>query len=519
MVARPKKLSRGGYYGYHTSSTTPSEAGSSEWSSEPTNNLQKTPEKSTQPTNDAAEIVDSSTKTAVDSAKVRGNLSTNTTEPKQPNPTKDSTPPQTMTITESTSGAPSSNTSTSPTSSLFQKMAQMTGDRPHSKTAIARLTYHFKELPKLFVVEVNIFSIMDVPQENDTRQVWNRKLREAALTELLDHERYNNYRRYIAFDTRGRKNNIIVSLHGGNESIIKNLFQEDGHDLDDTRRRIKSPDGRFAYARYGIDHDFFEEVKQPGLNKLDVSDKNEGSEWDLTLRNTPTIDARRRLLHLNYDLDIAIPTNKRVHNILSDILGPDTIIDGEAAHVMAVVQRLLVGLQVRCAYRTPERDAMIRGDKGEVFLKQIDRSTRQVRISDIKNPSAVPNFSVHGLPGLFSVESFFNKLVLPGDNTVAKQGNTDKCLLLVSDSKGRWVPIDMIYIDDPAATSRFTWLQARLKSKVFALSTQGPATEQWIRPLGIRFFDNLNKGDDQKCLTRIDRCEYRSIDPFTLAIT
>jgi hypothetical protein len=322
-------------------------------------------------------------------------------------------------------------------------------DPPHSKTSIARVSYHLKDLPKLFVVEVEINAIVDeFEASNSLETIWNRKLREEALNELLDNPKYDDIRKFIAFDTRGSGNTnyIIFSLHDIDESTIKSLFVPDPQQLKKTTRRVKTENGyedqrvlceilegrtctdkrlpklywpnlsvmvrkratgAVPKSKYGIDHDFFEKLQDSDMDKIDVSVMQMGIVWDLTLRNTPTIDARRKLLHFNYDLDVVIPANKRVHSLLSDVLGSKTI-NGKAAEHMSIIERLLIGLQVRCAYLPPDRTAMIKSEKGQVFLDKLDQRCRQFRITDVRTPSAIPNLAVDGMPSEFSVQSFFN---------------------------------------------------------------------------------------------------------------
>jgi hypothetical protein len=342
-------------------------------------------------------------------------------------------------------------------------VTQAKEDPLHSKTSIARLSYHLKDLPKLFVVEVEINAIVDEFEASNTLEtIWNRKLREEALNELLDHPKYDDIRKFMAFDTRGGSGNtnyIIVSLHDVDESTVKNLFVPDPQQLTKTTRRVKTENGyddqrvlcevlegrtctdkrlpklywpnllvmirkratgTVPNSKYGIDHDFFGELQGSGMDKIDVSVKNMAMAWDLILRNTPTIDARKKLLHFNYDLDVVIPARKRVHDLLSDVLGSKPI-NGNAAEHMSIIERLLIGLQVRCAYLPPDRTAMINGERGQVFLDKLDQRCRQFRIADVRMPSAIPNFAVDGMPSEFSVQSFFNNRKYAHDPSAEKK--------------------------------------------------------------------------------------------------
>jgi hypothetical protein len=93
----------------------------------------------------------------------------------------------------------------------------------------------------------------------------------------------------------------------------------------------------------------------------------------------------------------------------------------------------------------------------------------------------------------------------------------------------------MIYVDDPAATSRFTWLHARMKNKITTLLKQDTPVEEKIKPMGAAFFRNIEKKHDEvsnraalrrgqadrtqtKPFLVPSRVDFLSVDPFTLAV-
>ncbi|KAF2026327.1 hypothetical protein EK21DRAFT_115891 [Setomelanomma holmii] len=466
-------------------------------------------------------------------------------------------------------------------------VARVTEGPPRSKTSIAHVSYHLKELPRLFVIEVEMMAFKQpevalqaksTEPKGEWKPLWSRRLRNEAMIELLEPSQYDKIHDFVVVNSCAghNSNHIIVPLDNLDKATIKELLASSSQVLPKTKRRVKSGDGfleqpilceimegricsesRLAKlywqsfllmirkratrgmsgSKYGIDHYFKDTLQHANMTGIDVSVKKEGRSWPLVLRNTQTIDTGRKPLQLNYDLDVVIPLKKRVRSLLIDVLGSKTVdeIDGTSAAHMSVVERLLIGLQVRCAFLPPDKDAMQRTQRGEVFLEKLDRRCRQFRVADVRMPSAIPNFKIEGLQGEFSVPSYFNDVIHPVDKKLAKQPKSTDPLLLVSDGKDHWVPIDMIYIDDSSATSRFSYLHAVMKSKIATFIKQAEVAEEKIKPKGADFFSKIAKMEGEarshdslhhsytdemqtNPLLTADKVDFLSVDPLTLAI-
>ncbi|KAH7064146.1 hypothetical protein BKA63DRAFT_586700 [Paraphoma chrysanthemicola] len=172
-------------------------------------------------------------------------------------------------------------------------------------------------------------------------------------------------------------------------------------------------------TKSGIDIDFFNTPESPGPADIDVSATKKNRNWELTLRNTPRIERIRKALHLNYDLAIVVPTEGRVLTILFDILGRD-IINESSAGQLSFIRRLLVDLQVRCAYTPLKRELMIQGKKGDAFLLNgAEPGSCQFRITEVRPHSEVKEFIPEGFDRLESVQTFVNNRILPDGEKAA----------------------------------------------------------------------------------------------------
>ncbi|KAF2125049.1 hypothetical protein P153DRAFT_400548 [Dothidotthia symphoricarpi CBS 119687] len=450
-------------------------------------------------------------------------------------------------------GGSNSSKSLSPRSdrSFASSMEKIGQESPHSKTAFARLTYHLRNLPSLYVAEVETFSDVSqarsMPQgDNDSQthitkpdweQVRSRRLRIEALRELseklsTDSNVPDIVTEVMAFNASAGQftDHIIVPLHGQSPESIKAIKHALGAKTVKLERTKKffmaenSPDnepvpgdiscmimeGRTCTentlstlywkslavlirkratttptTKSGINHEFLEAWPLDGDHaKIAPScHAKTDTKYDVLLRNKLSVDEARKVLHLNYDVVVNVP-QQPLHITLFDFFGVDSIDENDWVNILTITKRFLKGMRVRCGYIAPNKG---NGKKAEILNAEATDRGRQFQIKEIKMPTELPHFNVKDKVKDYSVESYFQECKFHPRTRLDVKELAYPWLPVVSDGRGHWYPLEMLFNDDPQTSDRLTYLVPELKSKGMYLLDDEHEGEKKIRKSGADF--------------------------------
>ncbi|KAF1946847.1 hypothetical protein EJ02DRAFT_491909 [Clathrospora elynae] len=349
---------------------------------------------------------------------------------------------------------------------------QRTENQPQSKIAIARMTYHLKHLPEL----------------------------NHALKELLARHKFDTIRDIIAVNTKASRyiEHIIIPIHDQSDhgNSIKELVKPGTESLTKTTKpinigerlvnqvmRCQIMEGR-TYSDDCLSHLYWK--------SLIVLIRKRAMGGDCTSK-----------YGIDHEFTQPFPNTTNMTEIDASI---EKAINGRALDHMSTIEKIVRGISVRCAFVAPDKDAMRKGTKGETFLNRHELAQERVRrsqVTAIKMPNEVPEFTVDGQKGSYSVQAYFNNILKDG-KTLEKQDGSQDQLQLLSDGKGHWVPMDMVSIDDPSISSRFDYLHPWIKSKINTLYKQKTAEER-IQTVDQAFFEKVAK----KSTEVSERCQPR----------
>lgn len=334
--------------------------------------------------------------------------------------------------------------------------------KPFSKTAVGQFTYQLKKLPALWVAQVKVLSKQDAKEGSKITTAWDdvasRRLREKALSELVD-----------KLGLKAGKNIIIDTKHGlGGNLIISPdwLSQSEKHSL--TLGSVDLVEPKRGETQDTIRCDIVELVKfsgsetnddfyvknlevfiqsmqggshlaAPHINDdqikpsmFDVSKGNQNGEhptkenvqYPLRIRNNVSIDAKAKVLKMNFELVPCTPSSSKdisLRNIIEDVFG-QYITDDNASQYLHILKQFLVGTEVERNYAT------------------LNNNAGPFKIVDVKMPDSVPKITCRNGKTYTVAEYFEHEVAYAG----GKLKLDHPLFPLVLQGTDCWLPMEVL---------------------------------------------------------------------------
>ncbi|KAF9694065.1 hypothetical protein EKO04_007911 [Ascochyta lentis] len=344
--------------------------------------------------------------------------------------------------------------------------------KPHSKTALGRLTYALGDRSGLYQTNLTV----EVSSNNESwTKIEKHKLKRQVIDRWLEAKELQPLKGTIFTETKSEsKSNIcrifIQVCNKAHAETVKEILRKASVAMTDFDLKTYNKDGSFSpkAARCTVQEGSYIEATDrevlailrrsphilreiPGEPRravdprlLECSNPHDKAavKFALHTRIQPSIDIRDRKLHLDFDLVLCAPA-KPVHKILSDLLGVAEPGPELVAKNIEAIARTLRGIYVRCIYapkgKTHEglaKAQMLRADE-----KQLGR---RFRIKDIAILSKDETFETNVTKTKkidISVRDYFRKV------TLANNRPLDLKLPFVKDDTDAWIPIELLTID------------------------------------------------------------------------
>lgn len=341
--------------------------------------------------------------------------------------------------------------STPPTSSIIKNW-------PHSKTVVGRLVYELKDLPTLFVAELETFasSAKLSKDKTDTEDTWadvqNRKIRKEAVKELIS-LKLSGRSADIAINQKAKDiADHVIAPYEPNKRALEEQLCSRKVKLVDTRRLAKKKErdsgvdidrcvicqvlegsnqltnsqkprlywkSLSAFIRmhatqgvvptYEEYHSEFMQTLSPAKS-ISVKDSPVPGDTSaavignvpLGLRICPSLNTEHHRLQLDFDI-VPFIQQGFIHDIVVDIFRKDQIVDCSSQQ-FTVLEEFLKDLEVRCAYVFLNRSP---GDRADLLDESNATHGRAFRIHGIKMPKDVGSFKLDDAG--HTMQSFFNE--------------------------------------------------------------------------------------------------------------
>jgi hypothetical protein len=333
------------------------------------------------------------------------------------------TPPDSITPTSTRASTTSGNVTTAvPTPSL----EVLTIAKPHSKTAIGRLTQKVKKLPLLHVAEL----ALELRTAMSWAPVTSRKLMRRVVSQLLE-KQLVEYRQSTSVDysrdidnarliiripdeakkviVKGRLNLLDGTLiKVGDEKLMK-----DGIELT-VRCKIRDPSGdqeviyeqslnfllRQTFKELGSDIPLPSTQYEANLFDPLLLGCNRAATWflpsdyKLYVRSLPSIDVKGQQLMMDLDVIPCVPA-KPLYDVLIDMTGQTGVAAPDAEVTtkwLPEIKRSLLGMHVRCGY-IPSVKTQNSRDKARILRPEELLEGRRFQIRDLSMSSDVETFN------------------------------------------------------------------------------------------------------------------------------
>jgi hypothetical protein len=334
------------------------------------------------------------------------------------------TPPESMAPTSTRASTTSGNVTTAvPTPSMeVLKIA-----KPHSKTAIGRLTQKVKELPLLHVADLAV----ELGTATSWASVTSRKLMRKVVSHLLERQ-FVEYRQSTSVDySRGIGNaRLIICIPDETKKVIVkgklNLLDgtlvkigdekvvKDGVELT-IRCKIRDPSGdqkviyeqslkfllRQTFKELGSDIPLPSTQYEANLFDPLLQGCNRATTWSLPsdyklcVRSLPSIDFEGQQLLIDLDVIPCVPA-KSLHDVLLDMTGQTGVTTSDAdvtTKWLPGIKRSLLGVQVRCGY-IPGAKTQNNLAKARILGPEELLEGRRFQIQDFSMSSDVETFNI-----------------------------------------------------------------------------------------------------------------------------
>jgi hypothetical protein len=313
--------------------------------------------------------------------------------------------------------------------------------KPHSRTAIGRLTHHLESLPDLLVVDL---TIQCKTQDNDASDRWEsvkgRKVRDLAAREWLEMLPIEfSVKRLASVKTgagvSGARVDARVAFRVNNakhkQRIERNLkLSKVPRALQPTRKIEKG--GKMSHTVYyqavvnDTDEAYQQSIlrilqsasRQPDLlrdavigavdarlpSSIEQPSTSKPMKFRLRLRTQASVDFKEKLINLDFDL---VPCIKEMPacELLLGLLGTDQLNASLVETNLTSLRYTLCGLHARCTYKPCPKSTE---DRANIqLLETNDKSGREIQIQDVQLQS-VPVFKTETNKMGVKVEDYFS---------------------------------------------------------------------------------------------------------------